>query len=52
MDDHCTFGTLMKRFKLRDKRVLAVAQIVHDADLDDNKFGRAEGKGLDLIFEG
>lgn len=50
--DHCTFETLMKRFKLRDKRVRVIAQIVHDADLNDNKFGRAEGKGLDLIFEG
>lgn len=50
--NHCTFETLMERFKLRDKRVRVIAQIVHDADLDDNKFGRAEGKGLDLIFEG
>ncbi len=50
--DDCTFETLVKRFALRDRRLRAIAQLVHDADLEDGKFGRPEGKALDLIFKG
>ena len=50
--DECTFETLVKRFKLRDKGLRLIAQLVHDADLEDNKFGRAEGKAVDLIVKG
>jgi hypothetical protein len=50
--DDCTFETLMKHFKLRDKRLEQIAQIIHDADLEDNKFGRPEGKAIELITKG
>lgn len=50
--DDCTFETLMKYFKLRDKRLEQMAQIIHDADLEDSKFGRAEGKAIELITKG
>ncbi len=50
--DNCTFEMLLKRFELRDRRLVALAQLVHDADLEDNKFGRPEGRALDLIFKG
>ncbi len=50
--EDCTFETLIKRFSVEDERVRLIAQIVHDADLEDGKFGRAEAKGLDLIFKG
>ncbi len=50
--DDCTFETLVKRFNLRNKRLRLIAQIVHDADLEDNKFGRAEGKAIDSILKG
>lgn len=52
LGDNCTFETLVKRFNLRDRRLRMIAQIVHDADLHDNKFGRAEGKAIDLILSG
>jgi hypothetical protein len=29
-----------------------IAQIIHDADLGDEKFGRAEGRGLDKVLNG
>jgi hypothetical protein len=29
-----------------------IAQIVHDADLGDRKFGRTEGDGLDHVLNG
>ncbi len=50
--DDCTFETLMRRFNLRDRRLEQIAQIIHDADLEDNKFGRPEGKAIELITKG
>ena len=29
-----------------------IAQMIHDADLEDDKFGRAEGAGLDRVLNG
>lgn len=50
--DACTFETLCTEFSLRDRKLKQMAEIVHDADLDDEKFGRAEGAGLDRILKG
>jgi len=41
-----------KRFAIRDARVRKIAQMVHHADLDDEKFGRIEAKGLDQVLNG
>ena len=48
----CTFETLRKEFAIRDSSVEAIAEIIHDADLGDEKFGRAEGAGLDRVLVG
>jgi hypothetical protein len=50
--EDCTFETLQKQFRLRDPKVLVIAQIVHDADLLDDKFGRKEGFGIDEVMKG
>jgi hypothetical protein len=50
--EDCTFETLIKAFRIRDKRVGVIAQIVHDADLFDGKFGRHEGFGIDAVMKG
>src|SRR5262249_35013087 len=50
--DDCTFETLQKRFGIHDSHVLMMAQIVHDADLLDDKFGRKEGLGIDEVMRG
>jgi len=50
--EDCTFETLHKQFAIRDGRVKRIAQIIHDADLGDGKFGRAEGLGLDKVLNG
>ena len=50
--DDCTFETLQKAFRVRNHRVSVMAQIVHDADLSDEKFGRAEGLGIDKVLIG
>jgi len=50
--EDCTFETLLKVFHIRDKKVLAMAEVVHDADLFDEKFGRREGFGIDEVMKG
>ena len=50
--EDCTFETLQKDFSIKDGRVKRIAQIIHDADLGDEKFGRVEGQGLDKVLNG
>jgi hypothetical protein len=50
--EDCTFETLTKAFRIHDKRVSVMGQIVHDADLFDEKFGRKEGFGVDEVMKG
>jgi len=50
--DDCTFETLQKQFKIRDRRVRVISEIIHDADLADGKFGRKEGYGIDEVLKG
>jgi hypothetical protein len=50
--DDCTFETLCKEFQIRDPRVKMISQIIHDADLGDEKFGRSEGIALDRVLIG
>jgi hypothetical protein len=46
--EDCTFETLLRRFRLADGRLRAIAEIVHEADLQDGKFSRVEAPGVDL----
>jgi hypothetical protein len=50
--DDCTFETLQKQFKIRDRRASVISEIIHDADLADGKFGRKEGYGIDEVLKG
>lgn len=50
--DKCTFETLCSRFSLKEKKVQLIAQTIHDADLDDTKFGRTEGIAINQILKG
>src|SRR6266849_3483637 len=50
--EDCTFETLQKTFRIRDKKVEVIGQIIHDADLLDEKFGRKEGFGSDEVLNG
>jgi hypothetical protein len=50
--EDCTFETLQKLFRIRDKKVGVIGQIIHDSDLLDEKFGRKEGFGIDEVLNG
>jgi hypothetical protein len=50
--DDCTFETLLRRTGLRDRKLAVLAEIVHEADLKDQKFARDEARGIDLVLRG
>jgi hypothetical protein len=51
--DRCTFEVLLGRAGLSGDRALAaVAEIVHDIDLKDGKFGRPEADGVRTLIAG
>jgi hypothetical protein len=50
--EDCTFETLQKDFRIRDARVRVISEIIHDADISDEKFGRKEGLGIDQVLKG
>src|SRR5712692_8006351 len=50
--EDCTFETLQKTFRIRDRKAGVIGQIIHDADLLDEKFGRKEGFGVDEVLNG
>ncbi len=50
--EDCTFETRQKTFRIRDKKVGVIGQMIHDADLLDEKFGRKEGFGVDEVLKG
>ena len=50
--DRCTLETLVRRVGLPDKGTRAVAEIVHDLDLKDGKYGRPEAAGVRAMLDG
>jgi hypothetical protein len=50
--DHCTFETIAASFAIRDRALQKIAEIVHDIDLKDEKYGRAEAAGIRQLLEG
>ena len=48
----CTFETLVARHGLKDPALTPVAEIVHDLDIKDEKFGRPETAGVGRILAG
>ena len=50
--DRCTFEVLVARAGLTDPALTVIGEIVHDIDLKDGKFGRAEASGIARLIEG
>jgi hypothetical protein len=50
--EDCSFETFLKEYELEDPVLREIAEIVHDADLMDEKYGRPESEGLDAIVRG
>ena len=50
--DRCTFEVLLQRFGLTESALRQIAEIVHDIDLKDGKFGREDALGLERLIAG
>jgi hypothetical protein len=50
--DKCTFEVLLDRVASKDPALRAIAEIIHDVDLKDNKFGRQEAVGVRTLIDG
>jgi len=50
--DRCTFETLLARFGLDDTALHSLAELIHDVDLKDGKFGRTEAAGMAALIDG
>lgn len=45
----CTFEVLMERLNVTDRALRRLAEVIHDIDLKESKFGHAETPGIALI---
>lgn len=50
--DHCSLEVLIERTGLNEPALVPIAEIVHDIDLKDSKFGRQETAGIDRLIAG
>ncbi len=47
--DRCTFEVLADRMRLNDSALCAIAEVIHDIDLRETKFDRAETAGIAVL---
>jgi hypothetical protein len=48
----CSFETCLRRYDLADPVLWRMAQVVHEADLDDERYDAPEARGVDVILRG
>jgi hypothetical protein len=48
----CTFETILRRYDLTDPILWRIAEVVHEADLDDERYDAPEAPGLDVVLRG
>jgi hypothetical protein len=48
--EDCTFETLLKRARLRDRRLVRLGELVHEADLRDGKYPHEAARGIDVAI--
>lgn len=48
----CTFETILRRHDLIDPALWRIAAIVHEADLEDDRYDAPEAPGLDVVLRG
>jgi hypothetical protein len=51
-EGRCSFESVLLKYDLTDPALQEIAAMVHDADIDDDKFGSPEAPGLDAIIRG
>jgi hypothetical protein len=50
--DKCSFEVLLERSGIKDPALRAIAEIIHDIDIGDGKYGRPETSGIAHVISG
>ena len=50
--EECSFETMLRRHELDDPLLWRIGELVHEADLDDERFDAPEARGLDVVLRG
>jgi hypothetical protein len=48
----CSFETFLRRYELNDPILWRIAEGVHEADVDDERYEAPEAPGLDMVLRG
>lgn len=48
----CTFETMLRRYDIEDPVLWKLAEIIHEADIDDERYDAPAAPGLDIIIRG
>ncbi|GLY64765.1 chromate resistance protein ChrB domain-containing protein [Amycolatopsis taiwanensis] len=48
----CSFETILRHYHLDDPVLWRIAEIIHEADLDDERYDAPEAPGLDVALRG
>lgn len=52
VEDMCTFEILVQEFKIKNASIKALAEVIHDLDIEDRKYERKETEGIRMALEG
>lgn len=48
----CGFETILRRYDITDPVLWRIAEIIHEADVDDERYDAPEAPGLDVVSRG
>ena len=51
-DGGCSFETILRRYDLDDPILWKIGEVIHEADLEDDRFDAPEAPGLDAVMRG
>ncbi|EYT62340.1 chromate resistance protein [Dietzia sp. UCD-THP] len=51
-DGDCSFETILRSYELTDPALWRIAEIVHEADLEDERYDAPEAPGMDVVLRG
>jgi hypothetical protein len=51
-DGECTFEVLLRHYRLTDPALESLGRIVHEADIEDERYDAPEAAGLDAVVRG
>lgn len=51
-DGRCSFESLLLKYGLSDPALRELAEVVHEADVDDDQYHTPEAAGLDAVIRG